>query len=266
MEPTSAAASSGAVADESQFDRDYFIGGGKSNYPDYRLIEGAIDEAFMPTVRRYADWAGRDRVERRSLDVGCAMGFYVERLGALGWDAHGVDVSEFAVGEGTERGIANLQVASATELPFEDETFDFVTAIDVIEHLPPAGSNAMVAETHRVLRRGGLAFYATPNYLTNAFWNKFTPGFFDEDETHINYQSDESLRAHFADFSECHIYGETPFIGQFRAVELSGAFDGRGFGVPVIGDVMRRMARSAAWKLLGRDVRYSSYLHAVAVK
>jgi 2-polyprenyl-3-methyl-5-hydroxy-6-metoxy-1,4-benzoquinol methylase len=266
MENEGSVATNGAAANAGRFGRDYFIGGGRSHYRDYREIEGAIDEAFMPTVRRYAQWAGSGVVDRRSLDVGCAMGFYVERLAADGWESHGIDLSEFAVDEGRRRGIANLRVGSATELPFEDGSFDFVTAIDVIEHIPAEISPTMVAETHRVLRPGGLAFYATPNYLTNAFWNKFTPGFFDEDETHINYQSDESLRSHFEAFSECHIYGETPFIDQFRAVEVSRAFGGRGFGVPVVGDVMRRMARSAAWKLLGRDVRYSSYLHAVAVR
>jgi SAM-dependent methyltransferase len=266
MDSKGSVAVNGVATDAGPFDRDYFIGGAKSHYGDYREIEGAIDEAFMPTLRRYADWAGGGRANRRSLDLGCAMGFYVKRLAEAGWDAHGIDLSPFAVEQGLERGIANLQVASATELPFEDDSFDFVSAVDVIEHLPAEVSPAMTAETHRVLRPGGLAFYATPNYLTNAFWNKFTPGFYDEDETHINYQSEESLRDHFADFSECHIYGETPFIDHFRAVEVAQAFRGRGFGVPILGDVARRMARVAAWKLLGRDVRYSSYLHAVAVK
>jgi ubiquinone/menaquinone biosynthesis C-methylase UbiE len=248
------------------FDRDYFIGGERSHYPDYREIEGAIEEAFMPTVRKYAKYAGAGKVNRSYLDIGCAMGFMVQRVAALDWDAHGIDVSEWAIEQGRERGHTNIQVASATDLPFADESFDFVTAIDVIEHLPADLSPTMVAETHRVLRPGGLAFYATPNPLTNALWNKFTPDYFDEDETHINYQSVDSLKEHFEAYSECYVYGHTPWSGQFRAAEQSGAFDGRGFNTPIIGKLMRRLGRKVAWSLLGNDVQFSSYLHAVAIK
>jgi hypothetical protein len=62
------------------------------------------------------------------LDIGCAIGFYVRRLADLGWDAHGIDLSEYAVAEGRKRGIGNLDVAPAQALPFADESFDFVTA------------------------------------------------------------------------------------------------------------------------------------------
>ena len=120
----------------------------------------------------------------------------------------------------------------------------------------------MVAEAHRVLRPGGLAFFATPNFLTNRYWNVFTPGFVDHDKTHVNYQSVESLGRLFADFRSCHVYGETPFVDQFHAFEESGAFTARLFRAPLV----RRHAKHVAWKLLGRSVEYSSYLHAVATK
>jgi SAM-dependent methyltransferase len=120
----------------------------------------------------------------------------------------------------------------------------------------------MAAEAHRVLRPGGLAFFATPNFLTNQYWNVFTPDFVDQDVTHVNYQSVESLHELFSDFSRCHVYGDTPFVEQFHAFERSGAFTARVLRLPVV----RELARHVAWKLLGRSVEYSSYLHAVAVK
>jgi SAM-dependent methyltransferase len=244
------------------FDESYFVGGSKSNYADYRDVWPAIDAGFMPVVRRYADFAGRGRRHPTYLDVGCAVGFYVERLAALGWEAHGVDISEWAVAEGRHRGVANLVVGTVDELPFADSTFDFLTSIDVVEHVEPETADAMVAEAYRVLRPGGLAFFATPNFLTNQYWNVFTPGFVDQDATHVNYQSVESLRELFSGFSHCHVYGDTPFVDQFHAFDRSEAFVARAFRVPLV----RRLARHAAWKLLGRSVEYSSYLHAVAVK
>lgn len=244
------------------YDETYYVGGAKSNYDDYRRLEPAIDAGFMPEVARYAEAAGRGRLGPACLDIGCAMGFYVERLGRLGWDAHGLDISEYAVAEGRERGVSNLVVGSVDELPYEDERFDFVFSIDVVEHVEPTAAEAMAAEIHRVLRPGGLCFLATPNFLTNAYWNVFTPGFEDRDETHVNYQSAESLRRLLSDFRSCEVYGHTPFVEQFRAWDVSGAWDFR----LLRSGPFRRLGRHVAWRLLGRSVEYSSYLHAVAVE
>lgn len=244
------------------YDEAYYVGGGKSNYEDYRRVEPAIDTGFMPEVGRYADAARADRPEPSCLDVGCAMGFYVERFARVGWDAHGVDISEYAVAEGEARGVPNLVVGSVDALPYEDERFDFVFSIDVVEHVAEPLAAAMVAEIHRVLRPGGLCFLATPNFLTNAYWNAFTPGFEDRDVTHVNYQSVESLRRLFADFGSCEIYGHTPFVEQFRAWDESAAGDFR----LLRSRPFRALGRHVAWRLLGRSVEYSSYLHAVAVR
>lgn len=164
------------------------------------------------------------------------------------------------------RGLTTLQVASIGELSFEDETFDYVTATVVIEHLDPELAAQAVAEVRRVLRPGGLTFFATPNYLDNAFWNVFTPGFHDPDRTHINYQSVRSLHEAFAGFSACHVFGYTPFIGQFKAADAADPFTGRGLDLPLVRSFARCVGRRIAWCLLGRDPVYAAYLHAVAVR
>jgi SAM-dependent methyltransferase len=245
--------------DTEVFDEAYFVGASKSNYVDYGDVERAIDKGFMPEVLRYAAVAGAGKDERSYLDIGCAFGFYVRRLSSLGWEAAGVDVSEYAIGQGRARGIANLHIASAQDLPFPDESFDFVTAIDVIEHVPPEEGPRVVEETRRVLRKGGLAMYATPNFLSNRYWNVRHPQFVDPDRTHINYQSVESLRALFAEFTQCDIFGHTPFPDQLRVFDA--------FGHPFLqAPPVRRLARRVAWRVLGESIDHSSYLHAVAVK
>lgn len=245
-----------------QFDRSYFVGGSKSNYADYGDLEHAIEAGFIPSVLRYAKRARPAGRTASYVDVGCAFGFYVRRLSSTGWAAAGVDISEYAVLRGGQMGISNLAVASATELPFPDASCDYLTAIDVIEHLPPDDAARAVAETKRVLRVGGVAFFATPNVLDNRHWNIRTPDFDDPDTTHINYQSVDSLRALFAGFSRCVVYGHTPFLDQFRAFDAWKVFATRPFDVwPA-----RGVARRLAWKLLGRRIPYASYLHAVVVK
>jgi SAM-dependent methyltransferase len=58
---------------------------------------------------------------------------------------------------------------SALELPFKDESFDAVTAFDVLEHCEPE-ARAM-AELARVLRPGGRIFVAVPAYQWA--WTRF---------------------------------------------------------------------------------------------
>jgi SAM-dependent methyltransferase len=49
--------------------------------------------------------------------------------------------------------------------PFDDDAFDVVLCMEVLEHLAYSPSH-MLAEAHRVLRPGGLFFLTVPNLLT----------------------------------------------------------------------------------------------------
>jgi SAM-dependent methyltransferase len=70
----------------------------------------------------------------RILDVGCGTGANLELLGEFG-DAEGVDVSPEALSFCQDRGLKKVHLGAAEKLPFEDKSFDIVTALDVIEHL-----------------------------------------------------------------------------------------------------------------------------------
>lgn len=57
-----------------------------------------------------------------------------------------------------------VSLADATALPFPDETFDRVTALDVVEHLYPWQLDAAMAEMRRVLKPDGFAvIHTVPN-------------------------------------------------------------------------------------------------------
>lgn len=54
----------------------------------------------------------------------------------------------------------------ARGLPFNDNTFDYVIAIEVIEHIEPyADLIFLFNEAHRVLKNGGKFIFTTPNGL-----------------------------------------------------------------------------------------------------
>ncbi len=81
------------------------------------------------SLLRAFDDAGVSLAGARVLDVGCGSGYFLHRLREYGaGEAHGIDLMEDRIAEGRKRYPAlQLQVGSATELPFADGEFDLVT-------------------------------------------------------------------------------------------------------------------------------------------
>src|SRR5918998_2562281 len=103
----------------------------------------------------------RDR-RPKILDVGCGTGANLVMLGEFG-EAHGIDVSHDALSFCQERGLENVKHGAAEELPYEDGTFDLVTALDVVEHLDD--DLAGLSEMRRVLRPGGRVLLFVPAFM-----------------------------------------------------------------------------------------------------
>lgn len=98
----------------------------------------------------------------RILDVGCGTGANLLMLSQYG-DAEGVDVSEDALTFCRERGLEQVKLGAAEKLPYDDDTFDLVTALDVVEHLDD--DLAGLREMRRVLRPGGRVLLFVPTFM-----------------------------------------------------------------------------------------------------
>jgi|SRR4051812_25299317 len=102
------------------------------------------------------------------LDVGCGDGRTAGLwLSARGCDYIGVDVSKTAVARAQGEGLDARLIGDATELPFPDEAFCGILAIEVLEHLFEPQQAA--AEFHRLLKPGGTLFVSLPNV---AYWRR----------------------------------------------------------------------------------------------
>jgi SAM-dependent methyltransferase len=98
----------------------------------------------------------------RILDVGCGTGANLLMLSKYG-DAEGVDVSEDALAFCRERGLDRVKLGAAEALPYDDGTFDLVTALDVVEHLDDDLGG--LREMRRVLRPGGRVLLFVPTFM-----------------------------------------------------------------------------------------------------
>ncbi len=100
------------------------------------------------------------RKDLKILDIGCGTGFNYPALSSFG-EVHNLDISERALLSCKKKGMKHLYPGDAQDLKqFKSETFDLVTAIEVLEHLEK--DYACIAEVRRVLKRGGLFLFTTP--------------------------------------------------------------------------------------------------------
>ena len=110
---------------------------------------------------RHIEWVGK-----KVLDLGCAGGFMAEAMADRAAKVTGIDPAKDAIAaarahaEQTGRNI-NYDVGAGEALPYDDERFDAVVCVDVLEHV--SDLQQVLAEVTRVLRPGGLFLYDTIN-------------------------------------------------------------------------------------------------------
>ncbi len=90
------------------------------------------------------------------LDVGCGTGRWLRRYQELGFQATGVDATPGMLARAIECGTtAPLIAGEACYLPFADATFDCVSDITVVQHIPRSLQPQALSEMMRVLKPGG---------------------------------------------------------------------------------------------------------------
>lgn len=79
------------------------------------------------------------------LDVGCGRGDSLAVAMSLGYFTQGVEVVDYLCVPPTI-----ILVEGAHDMPFEDNKFDVVTCMDVMEHIPEEDVDLVIAEIARV--------------------------------------------------------------------------------------------------------------------
>jgi SAM-dependent methyltransferase len=120
-------------------------------------------------ILRYIQAHTPENQTPRLLDVGAQFGALAIYATRLGWRAAALDYGMYAKAfreAVADRGVDYRECELGREpLPFADNSFDFATYTDVLEHHAFSPKRAL-AEIHRVLVPGGRLILATPNHAS----------------------------------------------------------------------------------------------------
>jgi len=102
-----------------------------------------------------------DKANLKVLEIGAGQGAFTKRLYDAGYDISACDLSP----DNFKFGKVDFHEADLTkELPYQDNTFDVVIAVEVMEHL--ADHENIFLELNRILKPSGEFIFSTPNILS----------------------------------------------------------------------------------------------------
>lgn len=166
----------------SQWGRDYWDGERRHGYGGYHY-DGrwrSVAEAIASHYQLAED--------ATILDVGCGKAFLLYELTQVLPRAKvtGLDISQYAVENAKEEVRSSLRVGCASQLPFEDDAFDFVYSINTLHNLPIQKLWSALGELERV---GKAAKYLTVEAYRNErekvnllYWQLTCRSFYAPDE------------------------------------------------------------------------------------
>jgi len=107
---------------------------------------------------------------KKVLDIGIGDGRLCIKLAEnKNNEVYGIDISDYSIKAANSKKKPNLklyfQKADARKLPFPDNSFDYVTSKDLLEHLPGKDHIKYLKETKRILKNNGVCLVYTPPLL-----------------------------------------------------------------------------------------------------
>lgn len=222
------------IVDSSIYDRIYEHANEVPGYGRYEMYRHHLRDTSDPlkylAMHEDVYWSVREVLQKdvakpttkaRILEIGSGLGYLTYALRKAGYDCIGIDISQRAV-EVACREFGNyyfetdiMQMSIA-----EDETFDFVIATELIEHI--SNPKALLGRVHDILKPGGRLILTTPNkdlYSDRFIWHTDLP------PVHLWWFSKNSMRnlawsigmsVWFVDFSK--FYGLHRMMG-FRSTK-----------------------------------------------
>ena len=177
-------------------DQEYYVSEvSGQGYDEYLEVRHNWIKTFTRRLEQIANYQlpiTNYQLPGRVLDIGCGPGFFLEAAQAKGYDAFGLDPSEYIVKVASEKFGGRIQKGVIESADYPAEHFDLVVAFDTFEHV--YHPLEWLTAVRRVLKPGGLLAITTPDptsllaKISGKKWVSFKL------PEHVFYWSPETIR------------------------------------------------------------------------
>ncbi|MBG6213168.1 MULTISPECIES: class I SAM-dependent methyltransferase [unclassified Cryobacterium] len=144
-----------------------------SEYDDRIPGSGPSDDNFTAAERDFL--LSKVTPGQDVLDIGCGTGRFTVPMAELGAIVSGLDMSgsmlRVAASKLKAKGLsADLREGDMVSMPFDDDSFDIVTSMLALMHIPLEDRQQVFQEASRVLRPGGRLLISVKNSVIERFF------------------------------------------------------------------------------------------------
>ncbi|MFA6436962.1 MAG: class I SAM-dependent methyltransferase [Candidatus Paceibacterota bacterium] len=175
-----------SIFDRNYFTKEYYYKRKRSNYSNYsRFDNNAFWRPVIKVIKKY-------KMSGNFLDLGCAFGFLSKRVIPYFTNVYGLDISEYAISRAQNQ-TDSVRFVSADlnkkTLPYNDNYFNCVAALDIIEHTESTENTLKIIT--KKLAPNGYLIIGFP--VRDTVMGKIV-GIFDKDPTHISIVNRKTLK------------------------------------------------------------------------
>jgi len=163
---------------------------GDVGYDDYVSDQTLVEATFKRRLREIEKkWAKK---KGKVLDVGCATGLFLSVARNMGWDPHGVEISEYCCRYAFKEFGLKLNEGFFEDMEGLPSDFQLITMWDYIEHSHTPGKD--IERAFELLAPGGILVLSTPDIgtlpakISKDRWMGF------KEHEHLYYFNKENLK------------------------------------------------------------------------
>jgi len=143
---------------EQYFEEDFSCGVRKGTYLETEATRVGEYRETLDTIKKY-------RPSGKFLEVGCAAGSLLNYAQRAGYEAEGVDISEWAAKTANEQFGLKVHIGRMVEVKLREKSYDIVFLGDLLEHEP--NPVEFMTEVNRVVKPEGLVAIKVPTYVNS---------------------------------------------------------------------------------------------------
>ena len=170
------------------------------HYSDFSRDEYSLENWRLSMVNRIFDPVVNEKINTY-LDIGCGATGYtvIEAAKRNNWLSFGADISLEAMLRANnlakKQGLGDMTaffVCSAQNLPFQKSSFDYISAVSLLEHLD--NDKKTIENIHKILKESGYFYVCVPNSYKN-IWPFLWPlyYYFDHKVGHKRHYSSKNI-------------------------------------------------------------------------